>query len=72
MKIKEGFILRKVAGKHVVVAVGSASKILNGMIRLNDTGAICWDYLIKGISEDDLGGCLFLNMASPKNRPEQI
>lgn len=58
MKIKEGFILRKVAGKHVVVAIGSASKVLNGMIKLNDTGVFCWNYLLKGISEDDLGGVL--------------
>ncbi len=54
MRIKEGFILRKVAGKHVVVAVGPASKILNGMIQLNDTGAFCWDFLLKGGSEETL------------------
>lgn len=58
MKIREGFMLRKVAGKHVVVAIGPASKILNGMIKLNDTGAFCWDYLLKGISEEELGGVL--------------
>ncbi len=54
MKIRKGFILRKVAGKYVVVAVGLASKSLNGMIKLNDTGAFCWDYLLKGISEENL------------------
>ncbi|MCD8368996.1 MAG: PqqD family protein [Clostridiales bacterium] len=54
MKIRKGFILRKVAGKYVVVAVGLASKSLNGMIKLNDTGAFCWDYLLQGISEKNL------------------
>ncbi|MCD8122321.1 MAG: PqqD family protein [Clostridiales bacterium] len=54
MKIRKGFILRKVAGKYVVVAVGPASKSLNGMIKLNDTGAFCWDYLLQGISKEDL------------------
>ncbi len=54
MKIREGFMLRKVAGKHVVVAIGPASKILNGMIKLNDTGAFCWNQLLKGISEEKL------------------
>lgn len=54
MKIKEGFILRKVAGKNVVVAIGSASKVLNGMIKLNDTGVFCWNYLLKGITDEEL------------------
>ncbi len=54
MKIKKGFILRKVAGKYVVVAIGSASRSLNGIIKLNDTGAFCWDYLLQGIPEKDL------------------
>lgn len=39
IKIKEGFLLRKVAGDHVVVPVGEAGKVFHGMIRLNDTGA---------------------------------
>ncbi|MCD8330458.1 MAG: PqqD family protein [Lachnospiraceae bacterium] len=56
MKVREGFVLRKVADQYVVVAIGPASKILNGMIKLNETGAFCWDYLLKGISEDELGG----------------
>lgn len=54
MKIREGFMLRKVAGQNVVVAIGPASRILNGMIKLNDTGAFCWDYLVKGTSEEEL------------------
>ena len=42
IKIKEGFLLRKVAGDHVVVPVGEAGKVFHGMIRLNDTGAFLW------------------------------
>ena len=38
MKIKDGFMLRKVGGQNVVVAVGKASRDFNGIIRLNDTG----------------------------------
>lgn len=56
MKVREGFVLRKVADQYVVVAIGPASRILNGMIKLNETGAFCWDYLLKGISENELGG----------------
>ncbi|MCD8370944.1 MAG: PqqD family protein [Clostridiales bacterium] len=58
MKIREGFVLRKVAGKFVVVANGPAIRILNGMIKLNDTGAFCWDHLLKGASSEDLEGAL--------------
>ena len=42
MKIKEGFILREVAGNYIVVAVGSAVKQFNGVITLNETGAFLW------------------------------
>ena len=42
MKIKDGFILRVVAGTNLVVAVGERSKEYNRMIKLNDTGAFLW------------------------------
>ena len=38
MKIKEGYVLREVAGQAVVIAVGEASKTFHGMINLNETG----------------------------------
>lgn len=45
MKIKEGFILRKVGKQYVVAATGEASKFFNGMIRLNDVGARMFELL---------------------------
>ena len=42
MKIKDGFILRVVAGTNLVAAVGERSKEYNRMIKLNDTGACLW------------------------------
>ena len=39
MKIKKGFVLRKVGGESVVVPVGEMSKQFHGMINLNETGA---------------------------------
>lgn len=44
MKIKDGFILRQVAGQTVVLPVG-ADLDLNMMITLNDTGAFLWEKL---------------------------
>lgn len=54
MKIKDGFILREVAGSYLVVAVGAAVKQFNGMINLNDTGAFLWKLLENGADEDGM------------------
>lgn len=54
MKIKKGFLLRKVGAQNVVVAVGAESRNFNGIIRLNDTGKFLWEKLSSEISEDEL------------------
>ena len=54
MKIKEGFILRNVAGSNVVVPVWQATVDFNGMMSLNDTGAFLFDKLTKGTTEEQL------------------
>ena len=38
MKIKNGFVAKEIAGQYVVVALGQASKIFNGIIKLNESG----------------------------------
>lgn len=48
MKIKAGFMRRRLGTQEVVVAVGEASKQFSGIIRLNDTGAFIWDQLAAG------------------------
>lgn len=58
MKIKEGFLLRTVAGEHVVIAVGKASLVLNGIIKLNDSGALLWNGIMDGAEKDQLVGLL--------------
>jgi len=54
MKIKKGFMLRSVGGRHVVVAIGKASEEFNGLIKLNETGAFLWKQLEKGTTYDDM------------------
>lgn len=54
MKIKNGFILRKVGGQNVVVAVGKASLEFNGIIRLNDTGKFLWEQMKGDTTEEQL------------------
>ncbi len=58
MKIKEGFILRKVGSQYVVAATGKASEHFNGMLRLNETGAFAFRLLQEGVTEDRLAACL--------------
>ena len=54
MKIKDGYMLREVAGNSVVVAIGKATLDFNGLITLNSSGAFLWKMLEKGISEEKL------------------
>lgn len=54
MKIKNGFVLREIAGQCVVIALGSASKDFNGMIKLNSTGRFIWEKLSVGAQLDDI------------------
>lgn len=54
MKIKEGFLLRNVAGNHVVVPIGQATLDFNGMMSLNETGAFLFSKLIEGTTRETL------------------
>jgi len=52
MKIKNGYLLREVAGENVVIAVGEAARDFKGMIRLNPTGAFLWKLLESDTDEN--------------------
>ena len=54
MKIKDGFILREVAGNYIVVAVSSAVKNFNVAITLNETGAFLFKELGNDVTEEQL------------------
>jgi len=43
MKIKEGFILRKICGEYVVVGEGLAQVNFNKMLSLNESAAYLWE-----------------------------
>jgi hypothetical protein len=47
MKIKSGFVLEKVGGAYLAVAVGSRTKDFNGLVRMNGTGAFLWGLLAE-------------------------
>ena len=58
MKIKDGFILRKVPGMNLVMPTGKNVKTFNGSLILNDTGAFIFDRLQKGASADETAQAL--------------
>lgn len=53
MKLKEGFILRSVAGRAVVITDDEILNI-NRMLTLNETGRFLWEKLEKGAAREEL------------------
>lgn len=58
MRIKEGFVLREVAGQNVVIATGEASESFHGMIKLNETGRVIWEGLAAGQPDEAIAADL--------------
>ena len=59
MKIKEGFVVRKIANQYMAVPVGARAKELHGMIGLNETAAFLWELLKEDRTEEALAALLF-------------
>lgn len=51
MRIKQGFVMRDVAGQAVAIATGEASKSFHGMVKINGTGADIWRGVEEGLGE---------------------
>ena len=52
MKLKEGFILRTVAGETVALPTGGLTNF-DMMITLNDTGRFLWEKLSVGAEKEE-------------------
>ena len=59
MKIKEGFVIRKIANQYMAVPVGARAKELHGMIGLNETAAFLWELLKEDSTEVELAVLLY-------------
>ena len=57
MKLKDGFLMRQVAGQTVVLPSGDELD-LNMMITLNETGAFLWERLNVETTQEDLVAAL--------------
>lgn len=58
MKIKEGFVLRRVLDEAIVIASGKASRDFHGMVKLNDSAADIWEWIAEGLEEDAIASRL--------------
>ena len=58
MKIKNGFILRKVPGMNLVMPTGKNVKEFNGSLMLNDTGTFIFEKLQKGSTPEETAQAL--------------
>lgn len=54
MKIVKEFIVRKIAGEHVLVPTGSTAEEFNGMMTMTETAALIWENLEKVDSLEEM------------------
>ena len=76
MKIKDGFVLRTVAGSNIVVPTGDTCLDFNGMITLNESGAFLWRVLEQGSDDEGMTAALLreydVDEATAKNCSESF
>lgn len=54
MNIKKEFIIREIAGEHLLVPTGETTFTFNGLITMNDVGAFIWNNLESAEDEAKL------------------
>jgi len=54
MKIKEGFLLREIAGTYIVVPIGERVIDFKGMMVLNSVSADVWGFLSEHRNYDEV------------------
>lgn len=57
-KANSNYILRKIAGQHVLVSVGDAVADFCGVVTLNDSAKILWERLQEGATRTELAYAL--------------
>lgn len=58
MKIKDGFVVRKIANEWVAVPVGTRTAEFSGLVALSDTGRFLWELLKEEQTEEELVSAL--------------
>ncbi len=70
MKLKDGFIIRNVAGETVALPTGGVTN-LDMMISLNDTGCFLWEKLTVGAEKAELVDALLAEYDVDRERAEK-
>ena len=71
MKIREGFLLRKVGESFVVIPVGENSVDFSSVITLNQTGAFVWEHLEKAMPREEIISAMMKEYAVERAIAEQ-
>lgn len=58
MKINQEFVLRSIAGDHILVPVTGLDNKFDGLITLNETGVFIWKQLEAGKDADGIVAAL--------------
>lgn len=70
MKLKEGFILRTVAGETVALPTAGVTN-LDMMITLNETGKFIWEKLVVGAEKEELVDAILAEYDVDRERAEK-
>lgn len=54
LRISDQFILRSIAGEHLLIPVGAAANQTKGLIVLSESGVLLYEKLKKGSTRTDL------------------
>ena len=54
MKVKDGYILKKVMGSYMIVYTGDGDAVCDNMRTLNETGAFLWSLLQNHITKEEM------------------
>ncbi len=65
MKIKDGFILKSVAGSKIVIATGEQRMNFNGVITFNDVGAVVFNMLDGTNTVEDIARKISEDYSAP-------
>ena len=67
MRIKDGFVTRKIGDRIIAIPVGSNSQSFNGMITLNETGLFIWNCLTSDTTVEEIADRIIAQYSTTKD-----
>ena len=53
IKLKKGFVLRKIGPQYMAVPYGSMTSEIKGMVTLTESGYLLWQEMEKGVDSEE-------------------